>query len=506
MILSMQLTTIFLCIAVPVAAASCDSLARLKLPQTTISSVRLVTGGSFAPPGQQDPIRALPDFCRVQASIQPSPDSNIGIEVWLPVSRWNGKFQGIGNGGFAGSINYGATGLALALRRGYATAATDTGHSGGVTDASWALRHPEKVIDYGHRAIHLMTQRAKSLIHEFYGETPRYSYFASCSNGGRQGLMEAQRYPADYDGIIAGAPANDFTHLFIGFVWNAQALAKTPIRSEKLSAIESAVLELCDGLDGLQDGIIDDPDKCRFDPAKVLAADEASTLKAIYSGPRTSDGRLVFPGFPPGGETGPGGWNRWITGPEAMQRAFASQFLRNMAFANPAYDYMNFNIDRDLSDLNRKLAPVLNATSPDLQPFRNRGGKLILFHGSNDPAIPAQSTIDYYEQVHRTMTPEAADSFVRLYMAPGVQHCGGGLGPNSFGAIGEDVASMFTALEQWVETGKRPGPISATKFAVDGNPASGIARTRPLCPYPQIAIYKGTGSIDDAASFACKLP
>ena len=485
-------------VTVPLLGASCDSLVSLRLPDTTVVSAHVESGAQFIPPGEKTTMSGLPDFCRVQAVLRPSQDSNVRVEVWLPIAEWNGKFQGVGNGGFAGTLNYSSTtGLVAALRRRYATASTDTGHSGAATEGKWALRHPERAIDYGYRAIHLMTERSKEVIEAFYDRKPAYSYFASCSNGGRQALMEAQRYPQDYDGIIAGAPANNLTRLMAGFIWNQQSLARGPIATDKLADIESAVLRDCDASGGLKDGIVDRPDQCRPNLESFGAA-EAETLQRIYSGPRDSKGNPIFDGFPPGAESGPGGWDRWIIGPNSMQRAFATDFLRYIAFGNPEYDYRQFDFDRDLKAVEAKLASTLNATDPNLETFRWRGGKLILFHGWNDPAIPAPSTIRYYEQIQRSMGSKMAGAFVRLYLAPGVQHCGGGPGPNSFGAYGERGGEMFNALEGWVEKGELPQRIVATNVDTQ--------RTRPLCPYPQVARHNGSGSIDDAAAFECKAP
>ncbi len=265
-----------------VSAATCEGLAGLKLPDTTITAAQSVAPGAFAPPtGSPAPYKELPAFCRVAGVIKPTNDSEIKFEVWMPSANWNGKFHGVGNGGFAGSISY--TGLAGALARGYATASTDTGHSGG--DASWALGHSEKIADYGYRAIHEMTEKAKLVIKAFYGDGPKRSYFASCSNGGRQALMEAQRYPNDYDGVIAGAPANAFSQILTGFAWNMQLLLNDPasyIPAKKLKAIETAVLAACDARDGVTDGVLDDPTKCGFDPAVLLCkgaeTDECLTL------------------------------------------------------------------------------------------------------------------------------------------------------------------------------------------------------------------------------------
>jgi feruloyl esterase len=495
---------------------TCEKLADLKLPNTSITAAQSVAPGAFAPAtGAATPYKDLPAFCRVTGVIKPTADSDIRFEVWMPTSGWNGKFHGIGNGGFAGSIVHQS--LAAALFRGYATASTDTGHS--TSDASWALGHPEKIVDYGHRGIHEMTEKAKALVSAFYGSAPKRSYFASCSNGGRQALMEAQRYPKDYDGLIAGAPANYFTNILTGFAWNVQATTLDPasyIPPAKLKAIEAAALASCDARDGVTDGVLDDPPQCRFDPAVLLCKGTESdscltekqvvALKKIYAGPRTSKGEHIIPGFEPGGETGPGGWEAWVTGSgtnKGLQFFFSSQAFANMVHNNSAWDLKTFELEKDHKLANEKLASKLNATDPNLKEFKARGGKLILWHGWSDAALPPVNTINYFNSVAARMGRRDVDSFMRLYMAPGMQHCNGGPGPNQFGAFvtrnqSDANHDLTVALEKWVEEGVAPDQIIATKRQGDKT-----VRTRPLCPYPQVARYKGTGSTDDAANFAC---
>jgi len=502
------------------SAATCEGLAELKLPNTTITAAQSVAPGAFAPPaGSPGPYKDLPAFCRVAGVIKPTNDSEINFEVWMPGENWNGKFHGVGNGGFAGSISY--TGLAGALARGYATASTDTGHGGG--DASWALGHPEKIVDYGHRAIHEMTEKAKLVIKAFYGDGPKRSYFASCSNGGRQALMEAQRYPDDYDGVIAGAPANAFSQILTGFAWNMQLLLNDPasyIPAKKLKAIETAALAACDARDGVTDGVLDDPTKCGFDPAVLLCkgaeTDECLTekqvaaLKKIYAGPRDAKGQQIIPGFTPGGETGLGGWTLWITGATpttALQFFFSTQTFKNMVYNNPSWDFKTFDLERDGKLADEKLSQVLNATDPNLKAFNARGGKLILYHGWNDAALPPMNTINYFQSVAAKLGQRQANGFMRLYMAPGMQHCGGGPGPDNFGqtvtrAQSDPQHDLTLALERWVEQGVAPEMVIATKRQ-GAPPEAAALRTRPLCPYPQVARYKGSGSTDEAANFTC---
>jgi feruloyl esterase len=509
----------FLASASASAAESCEALASLKLPDTTFTATA-IPAGDFSPP-QGAPLHNLPAFCRVSGVMKPSSDSDIHFEVWMPSSGWNGRLQGIGNGGFAGAIAFDPLGVAVA--HGYAIAETDTGHVAGATNAGWALGHPEKVVDFGYRGIHETAVTAKKLIAAFYGDGPKHSYFHSCSNGGRQALMEAQRFPADYDGIIAGAPAYYWTHLLTLALWNTQALlleSASYIPASKLPALEAATLAACDALDGVKDGVIDDPSKCHFDPSKLLCADtesdscftapQVAALKKIYSGAKNSKGETVFPGFPPGGETGAGGWAAWTTG-AAPQRslsfAFGTQYFSNIVYGKADWDFRTFTVDRDMQASDEKMAKILNATDPDLKRFQGRGGKLIMYHGWSDAAIPPAATIQYYNEVVAKMGAKESEGFLRLYMVPGMQHCGGGPGPNVFGSasvpLGDPQHDAGRAMERWVEDGVAPGEIVATKFKTGANPASGVARTRPLCPYPQVAHWKGSGSTDDAANFVC---
>jgi feruloyl esterase len=500
----------------------CNDLATLKLPDTKITAAEAVPAGSFTPPGQKA-INNLPAFCRVAGVIAPSADSDIRFEVWMPASGWNHKFQGVGNGGFAGSISYSLGGLASAVTNGYAAASTDTGHQASGENATWALGHPEKIVDFGYRAIHEMTVTAKAIIAAYYGEAPRHSYFASCSNGGRQALMEAQRFPADYDGIISGAPANYWTQILAGFVWDTQALSGPGafIPPAKLPSIERAVLNTCDARDGAKDGVIEDPNRCGFDPASLvcngtesndcLTAPQAAALKQIYAGPLNSKGDHLMPGFEAGAETGPGGWGLWITGPapaKSLQFTFASQFLTNMVFNGAPWDYKTFDFDRDMKTVNDKMAAILNATNPDLSAFQKRGGKLILFHGWADAALPPMNTVNYYNSVRAKVGAKTADAFVRLYMIPNLQHCFGGPGATYCGGMTAAQADpshdLSAALESWVENGVAPTRIIASQFknAFDFN--SPVVRTHLICPYPQTAVYKGSGDMGDAANFACK--
>ncbi len=518
---------LFICVlgAVPAFAASCESLGSLKLPDTTITSAQTVAAGSFTLPNVENQpapplFKNLPAFCRVMAEVKPTQDSDIKMEVWMPLTDFNGNFRGEGNGGFAGSPNY--QGMADAVSHGYASGSTDTGHSGNPVEGSWALGHPEKIVDFGYRAVHEMTVKAKAIVQAFYGKAPRHSFFAGCSNGGRQGLMEAQRFPADYDGILSGAPANYWTQVFSAFIWDIQALQNDPesyIPAAKIPAIADAVLAACDVADGVKDGIINDPRACHFDPSTIACKDadanscltpkQAAALKKIYSGPRDSSGKQLFPGFEPGGEKGGGGWPTWITGQASgndLQTAFATGFFNNMITTSSPVDFKSIGIPAAVKLADEQQARNFNADNPNLGAFVKRGGKLVLYHGWSDAALPPVATIQYLESVQKTLGRKLADGAVRLYMAPGVQHCAGGPGPDSFGQLGNAVApdaehDIRLALERWVEKGAAPEQIIAAKMA-NGH----ATMTRLLCPYPQVARYKGSGDDKDAANFACAAP
>jgi feruloyl esterase len=493
------------CVAAPPAeAASCERLSALELPDTTITSAATVAAGAFVPPpgapplpGPPAPYADLPALCRVAATLTPSPDSDIRIEVWMPTSNWNGKFQAVGNGGWLGAIIHPA--LGEALRHGYATAGTDTGHTSGVMDASWAMGHPEKVTDFAYRAVHLMTVRAKQIIEAFYGAAPRLSYWNGCSSGGKQGLKEAQRFPGDFDGIVAGAPAYDWTHLTAATVWAGLVTLGDPadyIPKEKYGLLHQAAVDACDGLDGVEDALIDDPRECRFDPEVLrcpaaetptcLTAAQVRSARRLYGPARFSTGKAFFPGLEPGSELG---WGFLTEGPEP--NPIGSTHYKYIVHADADWDPRTMDFDKDVPLADRLDRGTIAATDPDLSAFRARGGKLIMYHGWADALIVPRSSIHYYEEVASTMGGfEKTREFFRLFMAPGMGHCGGGEGPDRFDAVG--------ALEAWVEQGTAPDAMIAS-HETDGK----VDRTRPLCPYPQHANWTGSGSTDDAANFSC---
>ncbi len=511
-------------IAMPLSAqttkptTACADLARLTLPNTTITLAQLVDAGAFVPPAAPTPAplppgapprppvpinySELPGFCRVAATLRPSSDSDIKIEVWLPDAEWNGKFQAVGNGGWAGAITYGSPrGLAAALRRGYATAATDTGHTGNAGDASFALNHPEKLIDFGYRAVHEMTVQAKAIIAAYYGSGPRLSYWHGCSTGGRQGLMEAQRYPADFDGIVAGAPANDMTHLLAHSLWVGHATLKDPashLSRENYAVLHAAAVKACDGLDGVKDGVLENPAQCTFDP-KALQCDAAETTdcltaaqvdaaRKIYAtATNPLSGEKIFPGLARGSELE---WAAMAGGPNAFP--IADSNFKYVVFKNPNWDFKTFDFDRDIALGERAYNGAIDAIDPNLEPFFSRGGKLLMYHGWNDPLISPVNSIDYYSSVARALgATENVSASLRLFMVPGMSHCGGGEGPNTFDAV--------AALEAWVEQKRAPERVEASHLTTGV-----VDRTRPLCPYPAVAEYKGLGSTDEASNFVCR--
>ena len=483
------------------AVTMCEHLKSMQLPRTTITASDRVEAGAFSSANARGyDYKTLPAFCRVQGVIAPSSDSHIEFEVWMPASGWNGKYQGIGNGGFAGEISYSQ--LASAMNAGYAASSTDTGHKGGGTDATWALGHPEKVVDYGYRAIHETAEKAKTLIATFYGEAAKHSYFTGCSNGGRQALMEAQRFPGDYDGIIAGAPVNYRTHQLVWEIWIAQAVHTDPasyIPAEKYPVIHRTVVEACDARDGLKDGLIDDPRMCRFDPDVLactgddgpacLSLSQIRAARKIYSpaiNPRTN--REIFPALQLGSELG---WGA-LAGPQPADEAL--QFFKSVVFKDASWNYRALTFDTAAEVSDKAAAETLNVTNPDLGAFFRRGGKLLMYHGWNDQLVAPNNTINYYNSVvDKIGDARRAASSLRLFMVPGLNHCTGGEGPNTFDTV--------RALDQWVENGNAPDRIDAS-HVTDGV----VDRTRPLCPYPRVARYKGNGSINDAANFECRLP
>lgn len=499
-----------ICASQTASAATCESLASLKLPQTTITSAQQIAAGEFPPPegaGRGAGIyKRLPAFCRILATLKPSSDSDIKMEVWMPLNGWNGDFQAAGNNGGANAALQGVIntqGLATALRDGYATASTDLGHEGAT--ASYAIDHPEKLIDFGYRAFHEMTVKAKDIVTAYYGAAPKHSYLDTCAAGGRQALREAESYPADFDGMTVGAPGNNWTHIQIWSLRDFLATHKDPahgIPSSKFALIHNAVLDKCDMLDGVKDGVIENPKLCNFDPEVLqctgedkptcLTAAQVESARTIYSAainPRTK--QVIFPGLEPGSELR---WSAHTGGTEPT--LYVQDTFKYMVFKDPNWDYKTrpFDFDRDTKLADKMDHETVNADSTNLKAYFARGGKLIVYHGWNDANIAPQSSINYYNSVAKTSggVSKIQDSY-RLFMEPGVGHCRGGEGPDMWDTLG--------TIVHWVEQKKAPDQIVASRI-VDGK----VVRTRPLCPYPQLAAYSGSGSTDDAANFACKLP
>ena len=480
------------------AAAPCDSLATLRFSDAVITAATIVpegppptrgsgragTGGATPARGGAPPAN-MPAHCRVQVTLKPTSDSLINMELWLPLQNWNGKLLGAGNGGFAGSIQGRTNEMPDALRRGYATAGTDTGHQ--EPGGDWAIGHPEKMIDFAYRSTHEMTLKAKAIVKAFYERPAQYSYFKGCSTGGRMALMEAQRYPDDYDGIIAGSLANRHIHMWTAGVARSVELSRHPegnLTADKAAVVNRLITSTCDVL---KEGFLNDPRQCTVDFSKLLCAagkDDDSCLTAaqlrtvntFYGGVKNATGELIFSGQALGNP---------IPALPGTNRPPGSVFdIVRIAFNDPNLDWQKFDLDRDMPIIDKAVGYV-DAVNPDLGAFKKRGGKLLLTHGWADTGITPENTIWYYESVLDKMGRNQSD-WMRLFMAPGMGHCGGGPGVNSFDSIG--------TLENWVEKSVAPDQMI-------GRGAEGL--TRPLCPYPQYAEYKGIGSLRDVANWAC---
>ena len=489
--------------------ALCEGLTSLMLPNTAITRAESVAAGAFMPPvaagGRAPSAEAvtrtyggLPAFCRVTVTLTPSDDSDIETEVWLPAADWNGKYQAVGNGAFTGSIRHGS--MAAALAQGYATSSTDTGHVGNT--ASFGLGHPEKVIDFGWRSIHEMTVTAKAIMAAYYDEGPRYSYWNGCSAGGRQAMKLAQRFPDDFDGIVAGAPGQDWTGRAAGSLRVATALEANEaarLSEEDRLLVHTVALKACDKADGIEDGVIDSPEACDFDPAVLqfsgpkdascLTAAQVDTVRMLYSSPVNPETGRAITGLVPGSELNwtDMGWTR-------SARDTGLEQYRYLVYADPEWTIDRFDFDIDIVKAEETDNDTLNALDPNLKPFFDRGGKLIAYHGWSDAQISPLNATQYHQRVVEAVgsADEVHDSY-RLFMAPGMGHCGGGEGPSVF--------DKMAPLEAWVEQGKAPDSIIASRRR-DGV----VDRTRPLCPYPQMAVYTGSGSTDDAENFVCQMP
>ncbi|HEY6455236.1 MAG TPA: tannase/feruloyl esterase family alpha/beta hydrolase [Steroidobacteraceae bacterium] len=477
-----------------VRAAGCHSLAALSTRKVEILAAQSVAAGSFSPPDSTSALQQLPEFCRVVVTLKPSSDSDIGAEIWLP-ANWNGKLLAIGSGGWGGAIDF--EGLARGLRRGYATVASDDGHRG--RSGSFALGHPQKLIDFAYRAQHEATLAAKALIKALYGRASRHSYWQGCSGGGREGLIQAYRYPEEFDGIIAGDPANIRRNAWA--LWLAVQSLSDPaayIPPGKYPMIHAAVLAACDANDGLKDGLISEPRNCHVDFSQLqckapdetacLTARQVQTARTMISPATSKTGQVLFPRLEPGTELG---WGRLAAGPGPAD-LFVDEF-RYVVYQDANWDWHSFDLDRDAAKAHA-IDRDLDEMDPHLGPFAKHGGKLLLYHGWADQQVAPGSTIEFLASVRRlSPDPRQAGNWIRLFMAPGMAHCAGGEGPDTFDSLG--------ALEQWVEQGNAPQRIVAAHRT-----SGKVDRTRPLCAYPQVARYNGTGSIDDAENFTCRAP
>lgn len=491
------------------AGTSCEDLTNLKLPHTEITGVMLVAKGAFTPPpggggggggaaAAAKIYASLPSFCRVEATSRPTSDSEIKIEVWLPVDTWNGRLEAVGNGAFGSNIPY--ADLAQTVLKGYAGVGTNTGHEGNT--GAFAFGHPEKLIDWGYRAVHEMTVTAKSVIAAKYGSGPKYSYWNSCSTGGRQGLVAAEYYPNDFDGIADGDAANPMTHVQAATIWGNLASNKDPsstLTADKMALYRRSALEACDAADGVKDGIINSPLTCKFDiktllckngdAADCLTAQQVEGLGKILAGPKNPrTGEQIYPGWAVG--SGPASL---VWGPKPEQVAVDT--FRAL-FQDPNWDYHTMDFDKDMARADKLGNNLLDAADESkLKTLFAHGGKLFMYHGWNDASITPLAAIQYYDKaVKANGGLSKTYNDVRLFLIPGGNHCSTtGDGPSAF--------DKMDVISDWVEKGNAPDSILASHLT-DGK----VDRTRPLCPYPQIARYKGTGDINDAENFVCAVP
>lgn len=507
--LVLALAAMAVAVAPSYAQSACEKLVTAHFPFITITAATEHPGGPFTMPNANPnaaPV-TLPAFCRVAGVV----GKELRFEVWMP-AQWNSKLVSVGNGGLAGTISYAA--MVKPLEAGYATSSTDTGHvNAGSGDGSWALGHYDRIVNFADLGTHLLAEASKVIIGAFYGGKPEHSYFNGCSQGGHEALIEAQRHPDDYDGIVAGDPANYWTHHYVGgHLWSGIATdGDAYIPASKVPILADAVNSACDKLDGVEDGVLSDPRRCHFDPKKLLCAGadttecltapQVSAVEKLWEGVKTTDGRQIWPGLMPGGEAGPGGWTNWITGAGPGRGGHLNlgiPFFKFFVFDDPSWDYHTFRFepsdgfDSDIDYLDSKLGALFNAIDPDLSAFRARGGKMIQYHGWSDPDITPLNSVNYYESVLKTMGPNTQE-FYRLFMVPGMQHCNGGPGATTF--------DMLAALDNWKMKGIAPDTVMASKVT-----NGAVTRTRPLCPYPKEAKWKGSGSTDSAENFECATP
>ncbi|CDO35045.1 tannase/feruloyl esterase family alpha/beta hydrolase [Novosphingobium sp. KN65.2] len=500
------------------AHATCSDLTDLAIRGGRITSAGIVAKGGFEPPADSGPppgvtaaaYSGVPAFCRVRMTLTPSSDSDIKSEVWLPLDGWNGRYAGVGNGIWAGSISFAELGRNVA--RNYATAATDTGHTGNGMTAEWAVDHPEKLVDFGYRAIHVTTVAAKQVIEAFYGRAPQLSLWNACSTGGRQGLMAAHRYPEDFDAISAMAPANPMTDLMTQSMWQGWQPQRFRVRitPAELGLVHAAAVAQCDGLDGVKDGLIGRPQQCSFTPASLqckpgqekgcLSAGQVSAIRNMYDGVRATDGTQLLPGWPIGSEMQ---MAALVMGAEPFPVAMS--YFRDLVYrGRDRWDWRASDYRSLTNDARQFGARMLNVPSDGLGPFFARGGKLLLSHGWTDGLIPATNTLRFYRDLYAALPRETAQKQLRLFMAPGMDHCSGGEGPSEFDTLG--------TIDEWAATGHAPDRITATRptqlVPFPGQPPNPprAPMERPLCAYPWVAHYDGDGDPMAAKSYSCGLP
>jgi feruloyl esterase len=483
------------------ASQACESLARQYFGSTEVTAAEVIAPGAFRVSAESRnaaatnaALAAAPAFCRVEAIARPSADSTIGIEIWLPESGWNGALLAVGNGAWAGSFSYAA--LADALAAGYAATSTDTGHVG--NHVEFAIGHPEKLVDFAHRAVHEMAIAAKAVVLAHYARAAEQAYFAGCSTGGRQALATAQRYPADFDGIIAGAAAYYPSHIQGVQVWTAAISANQPgepLGQDEFDLLYEASVAACDTLDGVADGVIENPRNCDFDPTELICAadgadaclspEQADTARLTYRGPLDARGEVIYPGLARGSERG------WGTLSGERPMALALDTYARLVFDDPQWDFRTFDASRDIELGVERIGALMDSADPNITAFVEGGGKLLLYHGWSDPGVPAAGTIRYYDHVREAIGPARTAESVRLFMVPGMGHCRGGTGTDTFDAI--------DALDSWVRQGAAPERIEAARME-----GGEVVRTRPLCAWPKQAVYVGDGDTDVSASFECR--
>lgn len=512
-----------LCCSTATYASSCEELTTLKLPDTTIESAESIPAGDYTT-SDKAKHKAMPAFCRVLASVKGAPDSDIRIEMWLPKDGWKGVFHGNGNGGYGGVFDLGYTGMEAAVKRGYASANTDMGTAPSTPlNGDPLIGHPQKWKDWGSLSTHVMTAVGKDIAKAFYGEAAKRSYYTGCSTGGQQGLIEAQYYPDDYDGVLIGAPVVSRTWGHAAVAWDYIAANREPghkLSDAKLTLLHKAAVAACNGKsNGLKsDPFIADPAACDFDSATLtcqgadspdcLTSAEVTTAKAFYSGPEDHAGKTTYYGWPPGSETGPLNW-AFLEAPANAPGEPSFDGLFKWVFGAD-WNWRNFDLDRDMPKVDAELGPILNdATTGDLSQFKARGGKLLIFQGTADPIVAPDQTVALYEGIGKKFG--ADQNFARLFMAPGAGHCGLGGGLNSFNSANfgaphppstDPGHDLFTALVRWAEDGAAPSRVIATSY-VDNDASKGIAMQRPLCPHPQKPWYKGGGDPNIAGYFNC---